>query len=69
MKKVRRKTVEAQAVRIAAVVMQAAGLCRYDRVDKCRRIFPDEEACVSCIERWLLSKAKKEMANRRTDNA
>lgn len=32
------ETVEARAVKIAAKIMQADGLCRYDDVDKCRRV-------------------------------
>lgn len=56
------KTVEGRAVEIAAVIMQAAGLCRYDSVDKCRRLYPSETDCEACIKRWLLSKARKELA-------
>lgn len=56
------KTIEARAVEIAAVIMQAAGLCRYDDIGKCRRLFPDDAACENCIKRWLLSKARKELA-------
>lgn len=59
------KTVEGRAVEIAAVVMQAAGLCRYDSVDKCRRVFPDETACEQCIKNWLLSKAHRELAGQK----
>lgn len=33
------ETVEARAVKIAAKIMQADGLCRYDDVDKCRRVY------------------------------
>lgn len=56
-------TVERRAVRIAAVVMQAAGLCRYESYQDCRRVWPpEEEDCVKCIERWLLSKARRELA-------
>ena len=54
-------TVEARAVKIAAKVMQAAGLCRYDSPIKCRRIFTDQKTCEACIRRWLLSKAKREL--------
>ena len=56
------KTIEGRAVEIAAVVMQAAGLCRYDSVDKCRRVFPDESTCERCIKNWLLSKARAELS-------
>ncbi len=55
------KTVEAQAVKIAARVMQAAGLCRYDSPTKCCRRYVDKETCDSCIEAWLLAKARREM--------
>jgi len=58
------KTVEGQAVEIAAMVMQAAGLCRYDDVGKCRRLFPDTATCENCIKQWLLSKARRELAGR-----
>lgn len=50
-----------RAVHIAAVVMQAAGLCRYDAFGKCRRFLPTDNDCVRCIERWLLSKARREI--------
>ena len=39
------ETVESRAVTIAAIVMVAAGLCRYDSVDKCRRLYVDEATC------------------------
>lgn len=55
------KTVEGRALEIAATIMQAAGLCRYDSVDKCHRLFPSEEACERCIKTWLLTKARKEL--------
>lgn len=53
---------ERRAVHIAAVVMQAAGLCRYENPGRqCRRVYvPTEYDCVKCIEGWLLSKARKE---------
>lgn len=54
-------TVEGRAVKIAAKIMQAAGLCRYDDVAKCRRICVDEKTCDECIRRWLLTKARKEL--------
>ena len=55
------KNVEGRALEIAATVMQAAGLCRHDSVDKCRRLYPSETDCERCIKNWLLAKAKKEM--------
>lgn len=57
----RGETVETRAVKIAARVMVAVGLCRYEHVDKCRRIFVDEGTCERCIRDWLLSKARKEL--------
>lgn len=56
-------TVEARAVKIAAKVMQAAGLCRYEPVTSCRRIYVDETICDKCIRPWLLSKARRELKN------
>jgi len=56
-----KQTPERRAVRIAAVVMQRDGLCRNEG-GRCGRAWPPEEAdCVKCIERWLLSRAKKEL--------
>lgn len=58
----RNETVEGRAVKIAAKVMTAAGLCRYEDSRKCRRVWPpDEKTCDKCIERWLLQKARKEL--------
>ena len=56
-----KETIEARAVKIAAKVMQAAGLCRYDSVEKCRRVHVDETVCDRCIKSWLLSKARSEL--------
>lgn len=56
-----KETVEARAVKIAAKVMQAAGLCRYDSPEKCRRVYVDETTCDKCIRAWLLSKARQEL--------
>ena len=56
-----KETTEARAVKIAAKIMQAAGLCRYDSATKCRRVYVNESTCDKCIEAWLLSKARKEL--------
>ena len=53
--------VSRRAVKIAARVMNADGLCRYDTVDKCRHHYPDDATCEKCIEKWLLAKARKEL--------
>lgn len=55
------ETVEGRAVKIAAKVMQAAGLCRYDDFGKCRRLNPEPFVCDLCLERWLLAKARREL--------
>lgn len=55
------KTVEGRALEIAATIMLAAGLCRHDSVDKCRRLYPCEADCERCIKNWLLTKARKEL--------
>lgn len=54
-------TIDSRAVKIAARVMQAAGLCRYDSIAKCHRVYVEEITCERCIRSWLLSKAKKEL--------
>lgn len=56
-----KETVETRAVRIAARVMQAAGLCRYESPMQCRRIYTDDRTCEKCIRDWLMAKARKEM--------
>lgn len=48
-----------EVLHIASVVMQAAGLCRYNDPAKCRVVYPDEGACERCIERWLISRSRK----------
>lgn len=54
-------TVDGRAVKIAAKVMQAAGLCRYESVTSCRHIYVDERTCEKCIRSWLISKSKSEL--------
>lgn len=54
-------TIDSRAVKIAARVIQAAGLCRYDSIAKCHRVYVEEITCERCIRSWLLSKAKKEL--------
>lgn len=61
------QTEERRAVHIAAVIMQAAGLCRYDDVTKCRRVYPTDAGCVECIEKWLLAKARQELKREATE--
>ena len=61
----RKEEVFRRAVHIAAVVMQAAGLCRYDDHAECRSANSDDWACVRCIEAWLLLKARQELRRER----
>ena len=56
-------TVAKRAVHIAAVIMQAADLCRYESFSECTRRRIDEKTCVDCIEEWLLEKAEWEENN------
>lgn len=56
-----KETINARAVKIAAKVMQAAGLCRYDTPTKCRRVSVDEATCDKCIRAWLINKARREL--------
>lgn len=62
-------TIEKRAVEIAAVIMVRAGLCRYSSYDKCRRLggLVSERDCALCIKRWLIGKAKKELAREKED--
>ena len=46
-------TIEARAVKIAARIMVADGLCRYESTDQCRRVWPSEQGCEKCIRSWL----------------
>lgn len=56
------ETVESRAVTIAAKIMQAAGLCKYEDYSKCRKVHPPTpEECDKCIKAWLISKARNEM--------
>lgn len=51
-----------RALDIAARVLVAAGVCRYDSATKCRRVYPPtEKDCDRCVKSWLLSKARKEL--------
>lgn len=56
-----------RAVKIAATIMRAAGLCRYDIPEKCRRASVDGETCDKCIEGWLLKKAHRELKAERKE--
>ena len=55
------QSLERRALHIAAVVMEADGMCRYDDVEKCRRVYPTSEGYVECSEKWLLAKARSEI--------
>ena len=55
------ETTESRAVKIAASMMMAAGLCRHDNMTRCRRKYVDDDVCGRCIEKWLLKKAQEEL--------
>lgn len=51
-----------RAVKIAAKIMQQAGMCRYGSASKCRKVYPPSTAdCAGCIKRFLLGMAKKQL--------
>ena len=51
-----------RALRIAATVMQADGICRYDSGTDCKRVYPPMETdCIKCLEKWCLAKARREL--------
>ena len=52
-------TVDSRAVKIAAKIMQADGLCRHESVEKSSRVYVDKATYKRCIRAWLVSKAKK----------
>ena len=56
-----KETVESRAVKIAARILVADGICRYETTDRCRRLYVTEETCDRCIRSWLLAKAKSEL--------
>ncbi len=56
-----KETAEARAVKIAAKIMQAAGLCRHESPMQCRRVYTDDKTCEKCIRAWLMAKARKEL--------
>lgn len=56
-----KETTQARALKIAARIMQAAGLCRYDNPTKCRQLCVDDTTCEKCIRMWPMAKARKEL--------
>ena len=56
-----KKKTARRAVHIAAVVMECAGMCRFEDRHHCRKDYPSEEKCVDCIEKWLLKMARREL--------
>ncbi len=59
-------TEEVRALKIAAKVMQAAGLCQYESATSCKRLSTDDKTCQRCIKAWLVSKARKELKKEAT---
>ena len=58
------RQIERLALHLAAEVMLAAGVCRYDNTGKCHRHEPSCNDCTRCLERWLCSNAKKLLAKK-----
>lgn len=59
-------SVDARAVKIAARVMVAAGLCRAESPELCRKSGENRENCEMCIRGWLLAKAGWELRREET---
>ena len=55
------ETIYIRAVKIAAKIMQADGLCRYESPMQCHRAHKDAKICENCIRAWLKAKAKEEL--------
>ena len=55
------ESVYIRAIKIAARIMQAAGLCRHESPMQCRRVYTDDKICEKCIRAWLMAKAIKEL--------
>lgn len=53
--------IDARALTIAAAIMAAAGLCRYEVPDKCKHLYANNEICAKCIKAWVKNKAKQEL--------
>ena len=53
--------IDARALTIAAAIMAAAGLCRYEAPDKCKHLYANNEICAKCIKAWVKNKAKQEL--------
>lgn len=62
MEQITKSAINERAVKIAAIIMARAGICRYDSPMKCRKVFITNEGdCIGCIKRALLREAKKEL--------
>lgn len=59
-------SVDARAVKIAARVMVAAGLCRTENPELCKRSGENRVNCEKCVRGWLLAKARGEMRREET---
>ena len=61
MRNMKKESTEQRAVKIAAKVMVAAGLCRYDTPLKFGKPHVCDSVCDKCIRGWLMSKARQEL--------
>ena len=53
------ENLELLALEVAARVMEAAGLCRHESRDLCRRKLITKPVCEKCLAEWCLNRAKK----------
>ena len=61
-------TIDSRAVKIAARVMQAAGLCRYDSIAKCHRVYVEEITCRGASGRGCSPRPRKSSKRRKNSD-
>lgn len=55
------ESIEHRALKIAAKIMVAAELCRYNDRGECHLYCQGVADCDKCVEQWLRNKARKEL--------
>ena len=55
------ETAEAAALKIAAEIMVAAGMCQHESTTMCKRLYVDEDVCEKCIRMWLIRKGRERL--------
>ena len=51
--------IESRALDIAAFIMAASGMCKYEMPGRCKRQSANNDICGACIKSWLIFKAKQ----------